>query len=107
MDCFAFKAKKGERFEVEIFGERLGSPADPDLEVLNPKGDVMASIQDDGENIGQIRFPTFTRDLKHSFDIPEDGVYTLRLEHLYGQVQGGPQYVYRLVLLEARCPIFA
>ena len=66
----------------------------------------MASIQDDGENIGQIRFPTFTRDLKHTFDIPEDGVYTLRLEHLYGQVQGGPQYVYRLVVRPEPAPDF-
>ncbi len=102
-----FAAKKGTRYEVaEVLGERLGSPADPDLEVLNPKGDVMASIQDDGENIGQIRFPTFTRDLKHSFEVPEDGVYTLRLEHLYGQVQGGPQYVYRLVVRPHPTPDF-
>ncbi|MDR3635881.1 MAG: PPC domain-containing protein [Isosphaeraceae bacterium] len=106
VDYFAFAAKKGERYEVEVLGERLGSPADPDFEVLNPKGDVMASVQDDGENIGQIRFPTFTRDLKHAFDVPEDGTYTLRLEHLYGQVQGGPQYVYRLVLRPKPAPDF-
>ena len=106
VDYFAFAAKKGERYEVEIFGQRLGSPADPDFELLNPKGNLMASIQDDGDNIGQIRFPTFNRDLKHSFDIPEDGTYTLRLEHLYGQVQGGPQYLYRLVLRPKPAPDF-
>ncbi len=106
VDFYAFEAKKGDRFEVEVFGERLGSPADPDLEVLNTKGDVMASIQDDGENIGQIRFPSFTRDLKHTFDVPADGVYTLRLEHLYRQVQGGPQYLYRLVVRPRPAPDF-
>ena len=106
VDYYTFAAKKGERYEVEVFGERLGSPADPDFELLNPKGDVMASVQDDGENIGQIRFATFNRDLKHTFDIPEDGTYTIRLEHLYGQVQGGPQYVYRLVLRPKPAPDF-
>jgi hypothetical protein len=98
VDCFSFKAKKGERYEIEVFGQRIGSPVDPDLELLNPRGDVMSHVLDDGENIGNIRFTTFHRDLKHAFNAPEDGVYTIRLEHLYGQVQGGPQYVYRLTL---------
>lgn len=106
VDFYAISAKKGDRYEVEIFGERLGSPADPDLEILNPKGAVFASIQDDGENIGQLRFPSFTRDLLHTFDVPEDGVYTLRVEHLYGQVQGGPQYTYRLVVRPKPTPDF-
>lgn len=98
LDCYSFKAKKGERYEIEVFGQRIGSPVDPDMELLNPRGDVIAHVLDDGENIGNIRFTTFHRDLKHAFNAPEDGVYTIRLEHLYGQVQGGPQYVYRLTL---------
>ncbi len=98
VDCFSFKAKKGERYEIEVFGQRIGSPVDPDMELLNPRGDVTAHVLDDGENIGNIRFTTFHRDLKHAFNAAEDGVFTIRLEHLYGQVQGGPQYVYRLTL---------
>jgi hypothetical protein len=97
-DCFVFSAKKGTPYTMEVFAQRIGSPGDPDLEVLNPKGEVMANPQDDGENIGNIRFSSFTRDLRFDFTPPEDGDYTLRLEHLYGQVQGGPAFVYRLEL---------
>ncbi len=33
-------------------------------------------------------------------DLPADGDYTFRLEHLYGQKQGGPQLVYRVELTQ-------
>ncbi len=98
VDCFVFAATKGTAYTVEVFAQRIGSPADPDLEVLNAKGEVIANPQDDGENVGAIRFASFTRDLRYDLTAPEDGDYMLRLEHLYRQIQGGPQFVYRLEL---------
>jgi hypothetical protein len=38
------------------------------------------------------------QDLHYDLTVPEDGNYVFRVEHLYGQVQGGPQFVYRLEL---------
>ena len=99
-DYFTFAAKKGEVYSIEVFAQRIGSPADPDMEVLNPKGAVMANPQDIGENIGQLRFSTRSQDLNYALTVPEDGDYTFRIEHLYGQVQGGPQFVYRVELTQ-------
>ena len=95
-DCFTFKAKKGETYHITVFAARIGSPADPDLEVLNEKGEVANAAQDIGDNIGQLRFTTNNLDIRHVFTTGADGDFCIRLEHLYRQNQGGPQYVYRL-----------
>ncbi len=98
VDYFVFSAKKNEPIEISVQAQRFGSPVDPDMEILKPKGDMQSSPNDDGENIGQIRFTTSSRDIRYEFKPPEDGDYKLRVEHLYGQAQGGPQFVYRLEL---------
>jgi hypothetical protein len=85
---------------VEVFAQRIGSPADPDMEVFDPKGKVLANPTDDGENIGANRFRTATQDLRYDLTPTEDGDYTFRLEHLFGQNQGGPQLVYRVELTQ-------
>jgi hypothetical protein len=99
-DYFTFAAKKGEVYSIEVFAQRIGSPADPDMEVFNAKGAVMANPQDIGESIGQLRFSTRSQDLNYDLTVPEDGDYSFRIEHLYGQVQGGPQFVYRMELTQ-------
>ncbi|HEX4145570.1 MAG TPA: PPC domain-containing protein [Pirellulales bacterium] len=99
-DYFTFAAKKGEVYSIEVFAQRIGSPADPDMEVFNAKGAVMANPQDIGDNIGQLRFSTRSQDLSYDLTVSEDGDYSFRLEHLYGQVQGGPQFVYRVELTQ-------
>ena len=38
--------------------------------------------------------------MHYELTVPEDGDYSFRLEHLYGQVQGGPQFVYRVELTQ-------
>lgn len=106
LDYYVFNAKKDEKISIEVLAERIGSPADPDMEILKADGQVIANPQDDGDNIGQIRFTSNSRDLIHRFTAPADGDYTLRLEHLFRQAQGGPQYVYRLELRRDPTPDF-
>ncbi len=106
VDTFVFAAKKNEKFSLDVFCERIDSPADPDLEILRADGNVLANPQDYGENIGQIRFASNSRDIAHSFTAPSDGDFTLRLEHLYRQRQGGPQYFYRLEIQRDPQPDF-
>ena len=95
-DYYSFTAKKGENIWIEVFSNRIGSPADPDMEVLKPDGGNQASPQDWDENIGQLRFTSNTRDITYNFTAPANGDYTIRLEHLFRQAQGGPQYIYQL-----------
>lgn len=105
-DHFTFSAKKDEKFVIDVSAERIGSPADPDMEICEADGKIVISTQDTGENIGQLRFPTNTRDIVYTFTAPKDADFTLRLEHVYTQVQGGAQYQYRLQIQRAPAPDF-
>lgn len=105
-DLFVFTAMKNDKLLIEISSERIGSPADPDLEILDSTGKIIQTAQDTAENIGQLRFPTLTRDIIFPFTAPKDGDYTLRVEHAYSQVQGGAQYQYRLEVQKAPLPDF-
>ncbi|MCE9606502.1 MAG: hypothetical protein K8U03_16545 [Planctomycetia bacterium] len=107
LDFYAFAAQKGKKYAIEVISQRLGSPADPDLEILNEKGDLVQALADDNQNIGQIRFYTNGRDIRGLFTATKDGEFKLRLEHLYRAVQGGPQYTYRLVVRADPVPDFA
>ncbi|MEA3207653.1 MAG: hypothetical protein QOE70_710, partial [Chthoniobacter sp.] len=106
VDHFVFSAKKDEKFTIEVMSERIGSPADPDLEISESDGKIINGAQDTGENIGQLRFPTNTRDIVYQFTAPKTADFTLRLEHVYQQVQGGAQYQYRLQIQRDPPPDF-
>lgn len=106
VDYFVLAAKKNDKFTVRVLAERLASPADPDLEVLKPDGSLLNSSSDWNENIGQLRFTSNTRDIHHTFTASADGDFYLRLEHLYGQGQGGAQYFYRLEVEAEPMPDF-
>lgn len=107
---YTFSAKKGEKFLIDVASERINSPADPDLEIYEndgkPEGKLINGFQDTGENIGQLRFPTMTRDIVYPWTAPKDADFTLRLEHVYSQVQGGSQYQYRLEVKRDPAPDF-
>jgi hypothetical protein len=87
LDHFAFRATKGKavRFEVKArrFGTPLRSALDSVLDVMTPKGQVLASNDDDaGKDAGLVFTP------------PADGDYVLRLRDLNSK--GGDTFVYYL-----------
>ncbi len=106
VDHYTFSAKKDEKFLIEVFSERIGSPADPDMEIAEADGKIINSIQDTGENIGQLRFPTSTSDIVYNWTAPKATDFTLHLEHVYQAVQGGAQYQYRLEIRKDPAPDF-
>ena len=106
LDFYAFNAVKGKKYAIEVIAQKLGSPADPDLEIVNEEGEVGMVLADDNQNIGQIRFYTNGRDIRGIYNATKDGEFKIRLEHLYRAVQGGPQYTYRLVVREEPAPDF-
>jgi hypothetical protein len=87
VDHYAFHAAKGKavRFEVKArrFGTPLVSSLDSVLDVLGPKGEVLASNDD-----------AFGKDAALTFTPPADGDYVLRVRDLNGK--GGPAYVYHV-----------
>lgn len=85
LDHFVFQATKGKaiRFEVKArrFGTVLQSTVDSVLDVMTPKGQVLASNDD-----------TFGKDSMLVFTPPADGDYVLRIRDLNSKA--GPGAVY-------------
>jgi hypothetical protein len=88
LDHFRFQAAKGKaiRFEVKArrFGTPLQSSLDSVLDILNAKGDFIATGVDD--NAGKDAFMVFTP--------PADGEYVLRIRDLNSK--GGDTFVYHI-----------
>src|SRR2546427_360492 len=84
-DYYAFKAKKGQRVSVEVVANRLGSPLDPVVRLLDEAGKDLAYCDDD---------PGAGSDSRLSFTSPASGRYVIELRDI--GYQGGSKYRYRL-----------
>ena len=83
-DYFKFTAKKGQTYEVECYGRRIGTGIDPVLHIFSLKDGKALSGNDDS------RGP----DSYIRFAVPEDGEYAVRImDHLK---RGGQDFVYRV-----------
>jgi len=94
VDCFRFRAHKGQRVRVEVFARRFGTglvgTLDGQLEILDEKGRVLASADDQSPAI---------KDPGLTFEAAADGVYTARVRDLLGK--GGESAVYALEIRRA------
>ncbi len=88
VDCYRFRAQKGQSFILEVMARRLGSELDSQLVVTDAHGKELAS-NDDG--VG--------KDSLLEFTAPETGEYGLRISDL--QERQGPGYTYRLTIRPA------
>ena len=103
-DYYTFPVKKGEQMVVEVYGERQSGTGlvDPFLSGYDPAGKRLVALDDSGESIGQLRFPTSTHDPRWDFTAASDGKYAVCLRDLYHQQRGGPQFTYRLSVRRPR-----
>jgi hypothetical protein len=87
LDHFVFTAAKGKAIRFEVKARRFGTPLqsglDSVLDVLGPKGAVLASNDD-----------LFGKDAGLVFTPPADGDYVLRIRDLNSK--GGPTSVYHI-----------
>lgn len=85
LDHFVFAATKGKAIRFEVKARRFGTPLqsglDSVLDVMTPKGQVLASNDD-----------AFGKDAALVFTPPADGDYVLRIRDLNSK--GGPTHVY-------------
>jgi hypothetical protein len=100
-DWYAFPARKGEAYSLEMFGARLGSPLDLYFEVQNGAGKVLASADDNSPpaKAGPMDLQFFTRseDPPHyRFVAPADGTYYLQVGSREASIQAGPRHLYRV-----------
>ena len=84
-DEWAFMARRGEVIRCEVHADRLGSPLDAQLEIVDQSGKRLAANGD-----------YFDNDSLIVFTAPADGKYRVRIhDAAYGGLQ---TYVYRLTL---------
>jgi hypothetical protein len=100
VDCFRFRAKRGERYRIHALANALGSPVDPTIWVrpLGAKSGGMVRATDSRQN--QLGLPPSgglnrdTLDPVLEFTVPADGEYVLGVED--DRAGGGADYVYRV-----------
>jgi hypothetical protein len=103
-DFVKFRAHEGQVFYIEVFADRLGSPADPYLVVehveRNAKGQEsitrLTAVDDDNSNIAPAIFDTRSDDPSYRFQAPADGMYRIMLRDRSFESRGDPRFVYRL-----------
>lgn len=105
-DWFAFEAKKGDAFWLEVTSHRLGLPTSPLVVIQkatkNDKGEeTFADVQEFGEsvaNLGGPEFNTAHRDPVGRFEAKEDATYRLGIRDLFGRTVASPRHTYLLTL---------
>ncbi len=92
VDYFKVPLKKGQAFDCNCFAQALGSPLDPTVSVITPKGAQLA-FNDDGGGMRRL-------DSRFKFTAPADGLYTIKIADQLER--GGPNFVYRLEMIAAQ-----
>ncbi len=114
-DWYAFQARKGEKFWIELISQRLGLPCDPRMTIQQVVKDAAGKVTvkeiadvddpakgDDGGGGGQARGRLVNDDPVYAFTAPEDGEYRLLVQDLYAGAQGAPWLQYLLSIHPAR-----
>src|SRR5438552_7389802 len=85
LDYYTFKAKKSQRVSIEVVANRLGSPLDPVVRLLDAAGKELLYCDDDRAtgSVSRVRFTS-----------PATGRYVIELRDI--GYQGGSKYRYRL-----------
>jgi hypothetical protein len=100
VDCFRFRAKKGERFVFHAMANALGSPLDPVIWIKPVGKSNAAPLRATDSRPNQLGLAPAgglnrdTHDPVLEFTAPADGEYILGVED--GRGEGGPDYVYRV-----------
>ena len=109
-DWVAFRAEKGQRYQIRVISNRLGLATDPEIYVQkvsqNAKGVEQVSqvsTQDDAsfdQNRYRLKLPR-ALDVAHqdpdvSFTADQDGIYRVGVRDLYGGSRDDPRLHYRL-----------
>jgi len=84
-DLYRITAKKGDRLSIEVVAQRIGSPLDPLLRLLDTQGRELA-VNDDAPGLGA--------DARIDFHCPKTGEYLIEVRDT--QHAGGARHGYRL-----------
>jgi hypothetical protein len=96
-DWFAIDARRGEVLYIDGFSQRINSPADLDIRVLDANAQrELVRLGDEIRNIGGNSFPTNHLDPAGRWLVPADGRYLVLVRDVIGGSQPDPRRTYRL-----------
>ncbi|MCZ2342437.1 MAG: hypothetical protein LC104_11660 [Bacteroidales bacterium] len=97
-DYFAFHAKKGDRFTISLFADRIGASMDTYFQIRNAENKPLSAEQDDDANpLHSVSFYDRTNDPpSQTFTVPADGKYLVFVGSREASVNFGPRSIYRL-----------
>jgi len=103
-DWYAFNAKKGEIFVIDLWADRLGVPTDFLFSVRAAKATAdMVEKDDNPEILSNTQFFARTTDPDaYTFTAPEDGKYLVQVVSRESSYQYGPRVTYRLRISSPR-----
>jgi hypothetical protein len=94
-DWYAFTAKKGEVYNIEILSDRLGAPTYMYFMLRNDKTDLKES--EDNQDILSRKFYSRSEDPQaYRFVVPADGKYWLMVSSRLADTLAEPRHYYRL-----------
>lgn len=130
VDWYAFEAKSGQTYWIEVIAARLGRPVDADLIIeggggksadsgdgapgrrgrrnrrRNPapetQGDGLQVFDDTQPEIGGVAFRTASSDPVVAWTAPKDGVHRISVRDLFAAGKGDPRHGYRLSIRPAQ-----
>ena len=95
-DWFAMEARRGEVLYIDALGQRIDSPVDLQISVLQASDQrELAQFGDEVRNLGGV-FPTSHLDPAGRWVCPADGRYLIVVRNLTGGLQVDPRRIYRL-----------
>jgi hypothetical protein len=95
-DWYAFTAKKGDIFNIEVLSDRLGGQALMYFKLVNAetKADIFES-QDNQDTFAQKFYARSEDPLPYRFTVPADGKYLLLISSRLADTIAGPRHYYR------------
>ena len=98
---YAFPAKKGDVYAIELFGERLGGTADLYFRVINAATkETLGELDDNAETLSRTKFITRSTDPpRYRFVVPADGNFHLMVASRKAAAEPDPRQVYRLSIV--------
>lgn len=100
-DWYVFAARRGEVFHIEAFGQRIQSPVDLQISVMDSSDSAerreLAQFRDEVQNVGGT-FRTDHADPAGRWVCPSDGRYLIVIHNVIGGLHADPRRVYRLSL---------
>lgn len=97
VDWFAFEAKKGETFLIDVYGDRLGHLIDVDAVIMDTTGKTLVTFPDRPapKNLPPV-LSQASLDVSSSWKAPADGTFHLVVRDLYGSTLFGVDRTYVL-----------